>query len=172
MLKRNSPQRTGGNAKGTEQNDNSLEEVMAFAGLQAIQKKEDIGVQRSMNTTPFNIYPPNTNGIGLYLNVVPEVKEGYTQFQVFLDDDNITVLSKNETGEWEWIGGEYPGEVDFGFIVGQIESNILKGVSSSRYQVSGLGGVGGKISAKRLAVYPLKMDQSLTYLLLILILDT
>lgn len=77
-----------------------------------------------MSTTPFNIHAPNTYGIGMYLNVVPEVKEGYIEFQVFADDDLITVLAKDENGQWEWIGGDDPGEVDFGFIRGQIESNL------------------------------------------------
>lgn len=77
-----------------------------------------------MNTSPFNIHAPNTYGIGLYLNIVPEVKEGYTEFQVYSDDDLVTVLSLNEAGVWEWIGGDDPGEIDFGFIKGQIESNL------------------------------------------------
>ena len=77
-----------------------------------------------MNTTPFNIHAPNTYGIGLYLHVVPEVKEGYTEFQVFLNEDFITTLSKDDAGEWAWTGGEYPGEIDFGFITGQIDSNL------------------------------------------------
>ncbi|MES3017514.1 MAG: hypothetical protein V4721_07045 [Bacteroidota bacterium] len=77
-----------------------------------------------MNTTPFNIHAPNTYGIGNYLNVVPEVKEGSTEFQVFINDDLVTVVAKNDEGNWEWTGGDDPGEVDFGFITGQIESNL------------------------------------------------
>jgi hypothetical protein len=77
-----------------------------------------------MNTTPFNIHAPNSYGIGLYLNVIPEIKESGTEFQVFLDNDLLIIVSQSEAGEWEWVAGDDPGEVDFGFITGQIESNL------------------------------------------------
>lgn len=77
-----------------------------------------------MTYKPFNIHGPNTYGVGVFLTVLPEAKEEGTEFQILIDGESLSTLFRRESGEWEWTGGEYHDEIDFGFLTSQIESNL------------------------------------------------